>query len=536
MKWISGYPSWDIAAKRWRNPIPERYPDDWDAIPQAEYYQRQSQRRIRQEEVEKLATIVAKVKNDWNQLPNELNKKKTLRDLFVGGFALWRIQYATLQNEEAFRLHVKLEDLIIEGNNSFHERMIRLQGSVFRSSLKNIIVDCVLQTSKKIKSTTYNYVPRFDTLVLHVDDGDDVDFGSDVGGFQLGVIESVHAGQVRSAFHKVFQERINHSSWRGCFADGTFRSASFDFRNSLDSEFQNLATEGRGDKPIFKLTNCHGLTFKNIGIGDPAKQSYAHKLQPNGKIPGYEAEKYTDLNKKEIAYLHHEADRFGNGIELYGCSRCLLDGRSHNGLGTNPGRLYNSIKKTKLVVMDGESYRNVVQNFETQIPSGDVSELIQIENPKWNYASIFAFYYGHAHIANPNTPGTMFYFGTPPMQWPSPHSKSLTKAFEVLSFGEIDKRGNIRDSGSKNWKVKRKKRGIYAIKFDSPYPIKPTIAASAVGLKSQRIKGEALSNVFTTCRISKKGFIVVSLDISNNNIAGKLRQDATFSFIAVGAN
>lgn len=363
---------WKIAARKWRDVNLKRLVDD-ELIEKVEY---------------------------------QVKHSHEIDEGFVFAFARWQIYFSTLTNEASFRLHVILENIIITGNNTYHESLIRLQGSIFRSTIRNIIADCSPHYFDH--KDMARHMPKHDTVILYLDEGDPVHYGADLSGFQLGRIEHVHGGHFSSGYHKIFQGRINQSSWHGCFADGTFKSPSFDFRNSVDSVFFNIATEGRADKPIFKLTNCHGLSFKKIGLGTTYSQSLKggnFDIDING---------ITVVTDDDFALNLELASNGGNGVELHDCASCEFDGRSL--MGGEGHSLHGYKNGEKIIVMDKFSRRNIVRNFELEAEldletkKHRADNYFEIDSPEWNYVSAFVYVMG--------ADDEMFAIGTHPDEWP----------------------------------------------------------------------------------------------------------------------
>ena len=239
------------------------------------------------------------------------------RQLFPSNNTKEEVSRAAFEQQRS-RLQIHLEDIVINGSNIHHESLLRFEGSVVQSTIRNVHGNCARGSD-----------PKYSSILLHFDDGEDLVNAYppswyihmfDNVGFQYGHIENVETNFYgRGGFHSLFRGRLNRSTVIGAHPGGGSRSTpAFDLYNSFESELINLSTEVTAEKPVYRLKNCHGLTFRKIGIGTPTPVPTGQK-DSNGNDLYYPD---TSINARD------GSDLLGNGIELYGCTDCLFESRT----------------------------------------------------------------------------------------------------------------------------------------------------------------------------------------------------------------
>lgn len=164
------------------------------------------------------------------------------------------------------RLHIHLEDLVLEASNRYHETLIHLEGSVFNSSFIDVYGD----PSPTDSGFVYN--APYDTLLLR----GDVDYNgavplsmNDSPGFFKCYFRNVHGMNRRGGYCRTVRGRFYRSIWEGGFDNGGRQtSVGFDIVNSTASRFDTIAAEGQGETQI-QLTRCHQVTLTDVGLGTP---------------------------------------------------------------------------------------------------------------------------------------------------------------------------------------------------------------------------------------------------------------------------
>ncbi|MDD3926087.1 MAG: glycosyl hydrolase family 28-related protein [bacterium] len=145
-----------------------------------------------------------------------------------------------------------LENLLILGDNSYHQRLIRLEGSVKESSIDSIYGDCVPGTSAN------------STIVLEVDS---TPVDGEAGGLNCSTIRAVQGGLTRGGRHQVFKGRISGSSFTSCYNSyGSGKAPAYEFINSRASTITNIGNSG-GGTPQLRLTGCRSLTINGVSLG-----------------------------------------------------------------------------------------------------------------------------------------------------------------------------------------------------------------------------------------------------------------------------
>jgi hypothetical protein len=106
----------------------------------------------------------------------------------------------------------------------------------------------------------------------------------------------------------------------------------------------------------------------------------------------------------------------------------------------------------------------------------------------------------------------------------------LPTTMPSILFGSVEADCRTINAGTKGWTCQRTDRGQYKITFKSKLPNVPVCQAAATATKKD---SAADDNVFTTYAITKRSFMVESLDVAGNDSSGWAYQDASFNFICM---
>jgi hypothetical protein len=234
---------------------------------------------------------------------------------------------AALRNE---RLQIDLDDLLIEGTNSHHSTLIKLDGNTAFSRMSKVYGDPSLGDK------------TFDTILLecHSEFTDD-----DGSGIHYSMITDIQCGVRRGGRGSVFKGRLSSCTFTlgGSFV-GSRGTPAYHFIKSQHSTLISLGTEGRSEKPQYLIDSCKNMRFINCGAGTPS-----------------EAE---------------TGDGVGNAVEFVNTVDCSWDGMQRiQGKPT-----YDSFGVKHLVV-DENSKRNRFLNW---CVVGSVSHEILFEGPVTN--------------------------------------------------------------------------------------------------------------------------------------------------------
>ena len=156
-------------------------------------------------------------------------------------------------------LQIDLRNLLVEGDNEFHSTLIYLEGNVKLSTIENIYCDPKIGTF------------AFDTLCLKTDTsllgGDS---SVDGNGLNFSHVRGLYAGVRRGGRARVFDGRLNHSTFFQTVCGVGTRSAScYNFVNSYNSHIDTMFNEGRGEQPQIRVEGGRFLRFTNFDLGTP---------------------------------------------------------------------------------------------------------------------------------------------------------------------------------------------------------------------------------------------------------------------------
>jgi len=249
-------------------------------------------------------------------------------------------QHLREKSEEDYsreRLQIDLIDLLIKGSNTHHKVLIDLQASVFCSRFHNIIGD------KKLGAS-----PLYDTILLqtaskHTGENGEVPLG-DTPGISYSSLSNLHSPIRRGGFAQLFKGRLVLCGFSNSFCNGGRHNPSFEFINCQATQLTNLGTEGRGEKPIVKMTACVFMQVDQLGLGTP-----------------------DEVNGSGI----------GNGLELFACRDCTFNTRL-----ALPEKPAFSDRGVKVVFIDKHSKRNKFTNWGFRAADGDIATEIDIQAPQ----------------------------------------------------------------------------------------------------------------------------------------------------------
>ncbi|MDD3927244.1 MAG: glycosyl hydrolase family 28-related protein [bacterium] len=208
-------------------------------------------------------------------------------------------------------IQIDLENILIEGSNSYHQRLVWIEGNIKVSTIENIYGDCGQGTS-----------PTYDTTLLEVDSTYPHD---DASGFHYSVIHGLQAGLRRGGWHQVFKGRLHRCSFTTCMSKyGSRNAPAYEIINSQLSAVTDIGNIGRGEKPQFRFSGCNNLTISAVSPGSPM-----------------------DIGTS-----------VGNGIEFINTDDCIWTGHYRRSGNT----AFNS-SGVKNLVLDASSGRNRFYNF-----------------------------------------------------------------------------------------------------------------------------------------------------------------------------
>jgi pectate lyase-like protein len=154
-------------------------------------------------------------------------------------------------------LQIDLHDLLIEGSDQYHQRLIYLEGRVFASSFQRLYSDNGYDT------------PTYDTILLETDTSDYGTPGDDGQGLSFCHLEKLHSMLRRGGFSVAFKGRL----WRSYMVDVHGEQArslpTMELINPVASTIDNYVNEGGGSAPQLKISHGSSLIFRNLGIGNP---------------------------------------------------------------------------------------------------------------------------------------------------------------------------------------------------------------------------------------------------------------------------
>jgi hypothetical protein len=227
-----------------------------------------------------------------------------------------------VSTSEAMRtetLQIDLSNLLLEGANEYHTRLIYLRGNLKLCKISGIYGDC---------SVTNH---AFDTRVIETDIDDFGNEGADGAGFFNSQLSDMVGNLRRGGRHQVLRCRALNTTFQNMFGDGCRSAPSFDFYDCIMCTFNNLATEGRGDQPVFRFTSCINNIVTNIGVATP----------------------------------NDDGAGIGNGIELISSTNNTFINR----WARNGQQSFNQLG-VKFLTLDSNSHRNTFRNFMLTTDNG----------------------------------------------------------------------------------------------------------------------------------------------------------------------
>jgi hypothetical protein len=177
----------------------------------------------------------------------------------VGTKAIWHKANGTPGTAEWLQLD--LENILIEGSNTYHEVFIDLEVGCRLSKWENVFGD-----------PSQGANPQYDTLLLRLPDGTSSDLGADTIGMGYCKLINLHPMVRRGGYTNTLSGRFYETSIDNVFCNGG-RSGNegygFRFTNSTRVTMVNVSNEGQGELGQFYFENCHHNTIDGFGLGTP---------------------------------------------------------------------------------------------------------------------------------------------------------------------------------------------------------------------------------------------------------------------------
>ncbi|MDD3926089.1 MAG: glycosyl hydrolase family 28-related protein [bacterium] len=219
-------------------------------------------------------------------------------------------------------LQINLYNLLIYGDNTYHRRLIRLEGNMKVCNMENIYGDCCPGTS-----------PAYDTIVLEVDSTWPEDDGS---GINASIIRNIQGGVSRGGRHQVFKGRLCGSLFANCYNRyGSIKEPAYDIIGGRTTTITNIGNADSGANPQLRLSGCNSLIISELGLGNPV----------------------------------NAGSGAGNGIELVDTDDCVFTGQYRR----SGDIAFSSVGRYNLT-LDAASERNRFYNFNI---SGKAADEIQ---------------------------------------------------------------------------------------------------------------------------------------------------------------
>lgn len=159
----------------------------------------------------------------------------------------------------------EIENVRVQGFNTWHESLIRIEGNVHSSRFANILGDPGLGDQ------------THDTVLLHFDEGEDA--GLDVGGAYWSTFERITTTPIRGGWCAMFHGRLVASRFHSCLiGKGTQTDPAFKITNGAGFTLENMASEGSAaDQFVFE--SCRSSTLKNSTIGYPSAAPHGDSVK-----------------------------------------------------------------------------------------------------------------------------------------------------------------------------------------------------------------------------------------------------------------
>lgn len=213
---------------------------------------------------------------EWEIPANPLTtdvRDQTISDLTlvpknaVGSYAIWfpligsRASYGTDLNAIDTMYNCRFENLIVYGNNTYHQAVIRLEGRVDFSLIRNVQADFTLGAVYTTRLFQFDDLSMWTSLTLA---GTQLYDGP---GFNFGIIDQIGIGH-RGGACSILWGRINATQVSNFFLGGTLgQTPSIYIRDGGLITGWMWTSEGFGENGIVTLENCVGVTVSELGLG-----------------------------------------------------------------------------------------------------------------------------------------------------------------------------------------------------------------------------------------------------------------------------
>lgn len=205
----------------------------------------------------------ASTSRTWHQEISDLTL--TLPSV-AGVMAIWYKKNAsgtTLTDFNNERLQITLRDLVLEGNNGHHAKLIRLEGQVFYSKFERVFGDNA--RSALLGATAFAPITDYDTATFEFESntyGDPV--SSDILGLSYSTIDNCGAASLRRGGRGVLiRGKVKASTINNGWCDGGRYDAGIDLINSFNVHLRNCNNEGLSATQI-RLKDSQHITLDKI--------------------------------------------------------------------------------------------------------------------------------------------------------------------------------------------------------------------------------------------------------------------------------
>ncbi|MDD3927834.1 MAG: glycosyl hydrolase family 28-related protein, partial [bacterium] len=265
---------------------------------------------------------------EWDQTAATRTWYQSIKDMTfslpnVAGVSAIRYQIKDNSSPAAIlseTLKIDLKNLLIYGDNTYHQRLVWLQGNLKMTNIENIYADCCQGTSA-----------TYDTTVLEVDS---TWADADASGIS-GVVRNIQGGISRGGYHQIFKGRLCATMTNCSNRYGTRNATPYEIINGRSAVISNISNGGAGSKPQLKLDGCSYCSISEVSLGNPLNVGLG----------------------------------VGNGIEFVNTDDCSLTGHYRSSSDTA-----FSSSGVKNLVIDASSDRNRISNF---LIKGSASNEIQ---------------------------------------------------------------------------------------------------------------------------------------------------------------
>lgn len=186
----------------------------------------------------------------------------------------------TLADFNAERMQLDLANVLIEGNNAFHDTAVHIEGQAFFSSFRRVALDCRRGTSQG----SFPAWTDHQTVLFQFDDTHSGGIDNDISGLSYSQIVHCRAGVRRGGRHALFDGRAKGSRIEDGWVEGGRHRPGIYLRNSFNVIVDNTQNEGRA-APQIKVENSHGIDL--IGVFPSTQNPESPEWKPNTRYePG----------------------------------------------------------------------------------------------------------------------------------------------------------------------------------------------------------------------------------------------------------